>query len=73
VDVTADEHADDHRRVDCADALEHGDEIRAAYWSGRSLDDLAQQWRASLKTIMTLAYSDGTGTVQESPCGESAS
>lgn len=37
---------------------EHRDEIRAAYWSGQSLDDLAEQWSASLKMILVLAYCD---------------
>jgi len=65
--VTADRPAEDRCRVECGNALEHGDEIQAAYWSGRSLDDLAEQWCASLMTIMQLAYGDGAGTVQESP------
>lgn len=65
--MTTDRYADDPCRVECGNALEHGDEIRTAYWSGRSLDDLAEQWCASLKTIMQLAYSDGVGTVQDSP------
>lgn len=42
----------------CDRALRHRDEIRAAYWSGSSLDDLAGQWCASLKLIMLLVYGD---------------
>lgn len=60
--MTADNNPDDQRRVESGDAFDHRDEIRAAYWSGRSLDELAEQWRASLKTIMMLAYHDGSGS-----------
>jgi len=67
--VTADRNPEDRGRVVCGDVLKHGDEISAAYWSGRTLDDLAAQWRVSLMTIMKLAYREDAGTVRTLPDG----
>lgn len=38
------------------DAIDHLDEIRVAYWSGRSVSDLAEQWGVSQLTITIWVY-----------------
>jgi len=39
------------------DPINHLDQIRADYWSGRTISDLAEQWAVTLLTITTWVYS----------------
>lgn len=64
--MTRSRHPLDDMGIVCVIA-EHRDEIRAAYWSGQSLDDLAEQWSASLKMILVLAYCDEPAKIRALP------
>lgn len=39
-----------------SDAINHRDEIRAAYWAGQTLGELVDQWGVDAKTITTWVY-----------------